>query len=74
FLVRLEPKAVIAYHNHPMEWEVHAVTSGSGHCVCGGENKAYLPGTTALMPMGIEHEVRAGADGLTLLAFFSAAH
>ena len=41
-----------------------------GTCVNNGTELAYEPGTITILPMGLPHEVKAGADGLYLFAKF----
>lgn len=69
-LVRVEPGMVLRLHVHDPQWELHEVAAGSGTAVIDGRETAYLPGVTAVIPRGMEHEVRAGAGGLRLLAKF----
>ena len=47
-----------------------ALETGSGTCVNNGTELAYEPGTITILPMGLPHEVKAGADGLYLFAKF----
>ena len=72
-LVRLEPGAEIGAHSHGTNWELHQVTEGSGVCDLEGADLEYRPGTSAVMPMGKTHRVRAGGEGLRILAFFAPA-
>lgn len=69
-LVRLEPGAEIGDHVHETSWELHEVASGSGECLLEGRAIPYEPGRIAVMPMKAAHRVRAGEDGLRLLAKF----
>ena len=69
-LVRLEPGAEIGDHVHEANWELHEVAEGSGHCVLDGRRIPYEPGVAAIMPENAPHSVRAGEDGLCLLAKF----
>jgi quercetin dioxygenase-like cupin family protein len=72
-LVRVAPGRRLDAHVHAGQWEVHEVAAGSGTAVIDGRETAYRPGVAALIPMGVSHEVRAGAEGLTLLATFAPA-
>ena len=69
-LVRLDPGAEIGDHIHETNWELHEVASGNGECLLEGTSIAYEPGRMALMPIKALHSVRAGKDGLCLLAKF----
>jgi quercetin dioxygenase-like cupin family protein len=69
-LVRLEPGAVIGDHVHETNWELHEVAGGSGECLLEGNAIPYEPGHVAVMPQKAAHRVRAGQDGLCLLAKF----
>ncbi len=70
-LVRIAPHCAIGQHNHATQWELHQVLEGSGETLLEGKSLAYTPGTVGTMPVGENHEVRAGKDGLILLATFS---
>ena len=69
-LVRLEPGAEIGEHVHETSWELHEVADGSGECLLDGQAIPYEPGLIAVMPENAPHRVRAGRDGLCLLAKF----
>jgi quercetin dioxygenase-like cupin family protein len=69
-LVRLEPGAEIGDHVHESSWELHEVAAGSGRCLLGGRPIDYAPGVAAVLPQDVPHSVRAGRDGLRLLAKF----
>jgi quercetin dioxygenase-like cupin family protein len=69
-LVRLEPGAEIGDHVHETSWELHEVAGGGGECVLEGNVIPYAPGSVAVMPLNAGHRVRAGKDGLRLLAKF----
>lgn len=68
--VRLDPGAEIGEHTHPGNWELHQVIHGSGTLVRADGETAYRPGSAAALPENEPHAVRAGADGLGLLAVF----
>lgn len=70
-LVRVDPGCRLDVHVHAEQWEVHEVAAGSGQAVIDGRETAYRPGVSALIPKGCRHEVRAGEDGLTLVATFA---
>jgi quercetin dioxygenase-like cupin family protein len=69
-LVRVDPGMVLPHHTHDPQWELHEVADGSGTAVIDGREAAYEPGVTAVIPRGMDHEVRAGETGLRLLAKF----
>jgi quercetin dioxygenase-like cupin family protein len=69
-LVRLDPDAEIGIHSHDASWELHEVAAGSGQCLLDGQAIDYAPGVAAVLPQGAPHSVRAGRDGLRLLAKF----
>ncbi|KAB1439135.1 cupin domain-containing protein [Pseudodesulfovibrio senegalensis] len=69
-LVRIDPGCVIGMHTHETQCELHEVAEGSGQCVLAGEVLDYAPGVSAVMPVGAAHEVRAGKNGLKILAKF----
>ena len=67
-LVRVAPGRVIGLHTHQTQLETHEVLAGGGACLCAGETLDYAPGVLAVLPKGVPHEVRAGAEGLCLFA------
>lgn len=69
-LVRVAPGKAIGLHTHDPQLETHEVIAGSGVCRCGGQELEYEPGTVAILPAGVAHEVAAGPDGLYLFAKF----
>lgn len=69
-LVKIDPGCAIGDHVHDPQLETHEVVAGNGECVNGGVAAAYRPGTIAIMPPRVRHEVRAGEDGLLLFAKF----
>lgn len=69
-LVRLEPGACLAQHTHDPQWELHEVLDGSGRMLLDGKEVAYTPGAMSVIPKGCPHELRAGDNGLVLLAKF----
>ncbi|WP_419786293.1 cupin domain-containing protein [Pseudodesulfovibrio sp.] len=72
-LVRLEPGAEIRRHVHEGNWELHQVIHGSGTLMLEDREIPYKPGMAAPLPENEPHAVRAGDDGLGLLAVFSPA-
>ena len=69
-LVRLEPGAVIGRHIHAGALELHEVVEGDGVCLTPEGEIPYAPGSMAVIACNVPHEVRAGAQGLCLLAKF----
>ena len=69
-LVRIAPNKAIGNHIHQTQLETHEVIAGSGTCVNNGTELAYEPGTITILPIGLPHEVKAGADGLYLFVKF----
>lgn len=69
-LVRIAPGKAIGGHIHQTQLETHEVIAGTGTCVNNGAELAYAPGVISILPMGLPHEVRAGAEGLCLFAKF----
>ena len=70
-LVRLEPGAEIGEHVHEKSWELHQVAGGSGQLLLDGRTVEYHPGVAAALPENEPHAVRAGENGLRLIATFS---
>lgn len=69
-VVRVDPGCALCAHRHDSQMEVHHVLSGNGGMVLDGDTRAYFPGMLGVIPQGALHEVRAGEDGLVLLATF----
>ncbi|MBQ3515496.1 MAG: cupin domain-containing protein [Lachnospiraceae bacterium] len=69
-LVRIEKNCSIKLHIHETQLETHEVVQGFGQCICDGKEIPYVPGTIAVIPKGMEHEVNAGEEGLYLFAKF----
>lgn len=72
-LVRVDAGCALETHVHAQQCELHLVLAGSGEARLAGEPTAYLPGNVSVIPAGSAHSVRAGADGLMLLASFTPA-
>ncbi len=71
-LVRVAPGAALEKHIHADEWEMHEVIAGSGQATLSAGCAEYRRGVIAVIPQGTEHSVRAGEQGLIMLAkFFS---
>ncbi|WP_432737130.1 cupin domain-containing protein [Maridesulfovibrio sp. FT414] len=69
-MVRIDPGCTLESHTHNPQWELHEVIKGSGQVVLDGEESAYHPGRSAVIPCGKQHSVVAGDNGLVLLAKF----
>ncbi|MCL1917215.1 MAG: cupin [Peptococcaceae bacterium] len=69
-LVRIAPQKKIGLHIHNTQLETHEVITGSGLCKKADQEIIYKAGTLSVLPAGIEHEVTAGPDGLSLFAKF----
>ena len=69
-LVRIAPNMKIGLHAHDTQLETHEVVAGHGVCLFDGKEVAYVPGNIGVMPIGVEHEIIAGDEGLCLLAKF----
>lgn len=69
-LVRLDPGCELESHVHETQWELHEVAQGGGQAELSGVGMAYAPGVITVIPQGEAHQVRAGVDGLWLLAKF----
>ncbi len=69
-LVGVDAGCELATHVHAGEWELHEVVGGEGEASLGGDTVVYQPGVMALILNGVEHSVRAGTQGVTLLAKF----
>ena len=67
-LVRVAPGKTIGTHAHPAQTELHEIAAGSGVCLSGGARLVYEPGVVSILPKGEPHEVKAGPEGLRLLA------
>jgi len=73
-VVRLDPGAVMAAHRHPAQVEQHFVVGGDGVLKLGDEERRYRPGDLQVIARNAEHSVRAGPDGMVILAVFSPAN
>lgn len=69
-LVEIAPNKKIGLHIHENQLETHEVIAGSGMCLNNGKELEYSVGGISIFPMGIEHEIVAGSEGLCLFAKF----
>ena len=72
-LVRVDAGCALETHVHAQQCELHLVLAGSGEAWLEDRSSAYRPGSVSTIPAGSAHSVRAGGDGLTLLASFTPA-
>ncbi len=69
-LVKIAPNHRIKRHTHEKQLETHEVIMGSGECINVDKAIEYVPGVISIIQAGLEHEVRAGENGLYLFAKF----
>ncbi|SDK90082.1 Cupin domain-containing protein [Maridesulfovibrio ferrireducens] len=69
-MVRIDPGCKLETHTHENQWELHEVIKGDGDALLEEKTMDYHPGRSAVIPKGKTHSVRAGQNGLTLLAKF----
>ena len=69
-IVKIDPNCSLMEHCHEDQWELHEIVKGYGVCRLGNVGYDYHSGIMAVIPKGVSHGVRAGEDGLILLAKF----
>lgn len=69
-LVKIEPNCCLEIHCHENRLELHQVIEGDGLCQIIEETFYYHLGKIAVIPKGENHMVKAGENGLTLIAKF----
>lgn len=69
-LVRIEPECEIGLHTHENNLEIHEVIFGTGSLLLDKSDYEYNPGNISVIPKNVIHKVKAGKDGLYLLAKF----
>jgi len=69
-LVKIDPGCEIGIHIHKDSTEIHEVICGIGVLTIDDKEQRYFPGNISVIPKKAEHKVRAGNDGLYLLAKF----
>jgi Uncharacterized conserved protein, contains double-stranded beta-helix domain len=69
-LVKVDAGCEIGIHNHAGITELHEVIDGDGCCLLGNEVFDYRKGVVGFIPADENHLVKAGNDGLFLLAKF----
>lgn len=72
-LVKIEPGCEIGGHIHEGRMELHEVAGGEGLCTIGEETFDYSEGIVSYIPENVNHSVKAGEEGLCILAKFSPA-
>lgn len=70
-LVRVAPGCALEQHVHAEQSELHLVLGGSGLGDVAGQPSHYREGVVSAIPVGTPHSVKAGEEGLLLLATFS---
>jgi len=71
-VVEIEPGAELPEHSHENE-QLGLVLRGSVAFRVGDEERTLGPGGTWVIPSGMPHLVRGGADGAVVLDFFAPA-
>lgn len=72
-MVRIAPGGAMLPHRHDGQIEQHFVVAGSGLADLEGQEVAYRPGALMVLPRGALHSIRAGEDGMVLMALFAPA-
>jgi quercetin dioxygenase-like cupin family protein len=68
-LVELEPRAVVAEHEHPHE-QMGLIIEGRAEFTVGGERRVLGPGEMYQIPGGVRHSVLALDEPVTVLDVF----
>jgi quercetin dioxygenase-like cupin family protein len=69
-LVKVEAGCELGEHIHANNWEIHEIAAGTAVGYLEGNEMAYAPGTTAIIPAGSKHRVVAGDCDLYIRAKF----
>ena len=69
-LVQVDPGHTLDSHAHETQDELHEVLGGAGVLTLDGRSADYQAGTLGVIPKRLPHAVRAGDDGLVLIATF----
>jgi len=69
-VVDIEPNSLIPTHNHPHE-QVGIVLSGELDFEIDGERRLLHQGDIYVIPSGVDHQVRAGAQPAQVMDIFS---
>lgn len=70
-IVKIDPNYEIGDHIHEGKYELHEIISGYGIGIIGDEKIKYKPGVVSLIPGDIHHSIKAGVNGIILLAKFT---
>ncbi len=69
-LVKINPNCEIGLHNHVGKTELHEIIGGFGECDIEQKKLNYQKGITGFIPADKNHVVKAGDEGLFILAKF----
>lgn len=69
-LVKINANCEIGLHNHVGKTELHEVIEGNGQCSIEKETINYQSGVITFIPADVNHLVKAGNEGLFILAKF----
>lgn len=69
-LVKIDPECSLRVHRQNDQVELHEVIEGDGECRLPESSFKYHTGKMAVIQRGEEHMVRAGKNGLVILAKF----
>jgi len=72
-IVKVMPGCCLELHIHENNIEIHEVMEGNGICLLDGKEIFYQKGIAAIIPKGVPHMVKAGKEGLLMMARFSPA-
>jgi mannose-6-phosphate isomerase-like protein (cupin superfamily) len=68
--VRIHPGETVPKHAHADEDQVYFVASGTGFVILDGERTEVSAGSSALIPLGTEHEItNTGSEPLDYVFF-----
>ncbi|MCL1864769.1 MAG: cupin domain-containing protein [Spirochaetes bacterium] len=70
-IIKIEPNHEIGDHIHKGKYELHEIISGYGIGIVGDKKIEYKAGVVSLIPNDIRHSVKAGDNGIILLAKFT---
>ena len=70
-IVKIDPNHEIGDHIHEGRYELHEIISGYGIGTVEDKKIEYKSGIISLIPSDIHHSIKAGDDGMTLLAKFT---
>lgn len=72
-IVKVMPDCCLELHIHEGNIEMHEVMEGTGTCLLDGKEIRYQSGVSAIIPKNAPHMVKAGENGLLMMARFSPA-